>query len=316
MSLDRTTILSEPGLIVFQSAHFYSKGAITVDFVGDPFEVDTDAFGPVDERDADRRIEIKFTPVGELESLGVLYPHASLVIGASPYGGTDKPVVIYTASGKSLTVHNCSITKMPDLVLSHRDTLFGEVILTGLLVDEADPDDANSYYAWAASGASYPGDANFSVSAIKTLGYKGAWGSSPWDEFFTEAGFSVAFNTTWSDVPVDGHGTVDYRLQSLAVEVSAIPVGIALADVLTALKFQGSGNPLGGSKVPSDDLIITNQAGSTALHFELLKPVLKQPQARFGAQVKGVGELVWRATRTITAGAADPLFYIGTSAPA
>lgn len=315
MSVDRTTILSEPGLLVFQSAHFYSKGEITVDFVGDPFEIETDAFGPVDERDADRRIEIKFTPVGELESLGVLYPHASLLIGASPYGGTDKPVVIYTASGKSLTVHNCSITTMPPLTLSHRETLFGEVVLTGLLVDGADPSDADSYYTWAASGATYPGDANFSVAAIKTLGYTGAWGSSPWAEILTEEGFSVNFSTSWSDVPVDGHGTVDYRLQSLSVEVSAIPVGIALADVLTALQFQGSGNALGASKVGANDLVITNQVGATALHFELLKPTLKQPQARFGSRVRGVGELVWRASRTITAGAADPLFYIGTAAP-
>lgn len=315
MAIDRTTILQEPGLLVFGSQHIYSKEEITVDFVEETAEIETDTFGPVDERPVDRRIEIKLTPVGEVEALSVLFPHGGLLLGGSPFGSSDSAAVIYTPSGKSLTVHNAAVTAMPALDLAHKMTAFGEATLTGLLRKSMAPQDANAYFTWAASGASYPGDASFSGAAIKTLGYKGTWGSSPWADFLTEAGFKVAFSSNFESVPVDGHGTVDMRLTSLSVEVTATPVGIALADVLTALKYQGSGNQLGASKVPADDLVIVNQVGSTQLHFELLKPVLKQAPARFGASVRGVGELSWRATRTITAGSPDPLFYIGTSAP-
>lgn len=316
MPIDRATILQEPGLLVFGSQHVYSQGEITVDFVEETQPIATDTFGEIDERAVDRRVEIKLTPVGEIEALAVLYPHAGLGLGASPFGATDSEAVIYTASGKSLTIHNAAVTTMPNLTLGHRTTIFGEVTITGLLANSTAPSGAAAYYTWAASGASYPGDANFSPSAIKTLGYKAAWGaSSPWDEFFSEAGFSVNFSSSFENVPADGHGTVDMRLTGLSVEVSGIPIGVAFADVATKMKFQGAGADLGASKALADDLIITNQVGATALHFTLAAPTLKQAPARFGAAVRGVGELLWRATRTITAGAADPLFAIGTTAP-
>lgn len=316
MAIARSTLLQEPGLLVFGSQHIYSAGEITVDFIEETLEVPVDAFGPVDERPIDRRVEITLTPCGELEALSVLFPLGALALGESPFGTTDAAAVIYTPSGKSLTVHNAAVTSMPNLILAHDKTLFVESTLTGLLVDSGDPDDTAAYFTWAASGASYPGDANFAVSSIKTLGYKGAWGaSSPWDEFFTEAGFSVNFSPSFENVRADGHGTIDMRLSALSVEVSAIPVGIALADVFTKRKFQGSGNALGSSKVGSDDLVVTNAVGSTQLYFSLNKPVLKDSPARFGSAVRGVGELIWRATRTITTGSADPLFYLGTAAP-
>lgn len=313
--IDRTTILQEPGLLVFGGAHVYSQGEIVVDFVEETKEIETDAFGPVDERAVDRRVEIKLTPVGEIESLAVLFPHGGLLLGESPFGASDAAAVVYTPLGKSLTVHNAAVTSMPDLALGHGKTAFGELVVTGLLRNEMSPEESSAYYTWAASGATYPGDAGFSASAIKTLGYKGTWGSSPWADFLTEEGFKVSFGSEFEGVPVDGHGTVDMRLKSLSVEVSATPVGIAPADVLAALKFQGGGNQLGASKASSDDLVIVNQVGGTQLHFELLKPVLKQSPLRFGASVRGVGELTWRSTRTITAGSPDPVFYLGTSAP-
>lgn len=316
MAIDRTTVLSEPGLLVFGSQHIYSKEAITVELIEETQPVPTDAFGDLDERGVDRRIEIKLTPVGELEALAVLYPHGGLDLGASPFGSTDAAAVIYTASGKSLTIHNAAVTTMPDLALGHKVTLFGEVTLTGLLRNEYDPNDANAYFTWAASGASYPGDASFSPAAIKTLGYVAAWGATaPWDEFYSEAGFSVKFNTSFESVPADGHGTIDMRLSNLVVEVTGTPVGIAFADAVAKFGYQGSGFQLGASKAASDDLVITNQVGATALHFALASPILKQAPARFGSKVRGVGELMWRATRTLTAGAADPLFTVGTSAP-
>jgi hypothetical protein len=316
MAIARSTLLQEPGLLVFGSTHIYSAGEITVSFIEETLEVPVDVFGPVDERPIDRRIEITMTPCGELEALAVLFPLGGLDLGESPFGTSDATAVIFTPSGKSLTVHNAAVTSMPNLILAHDKTLFGEITITGLLKNSTDPTDSAAYFTWVASGASYPGDANFAVSSIKTLGYKGAWGSSsPWDVFYTEGGFSVNFSPSFENVPADGHGTIDMRLSGLSVEVSAIPVGIAPADVFTKRKFQGSGNALGSSKVGSDNLVITNAVGSSQLYFSLNKPVLKESPTRFGSSVRGVGELVWRATRTITTGTADPLFYLGTAAP-
>lgn len=316
MAIDRTTILQEPGLVLFNGVHFYSAGPIAANLIEETQEVESDQFGPLDERPVDRRIEIRLTPVGELEALATLFPHGGLALGASLYPANDAAVSIFTPSGKSLVVHNAAITQMPSLRLGHRQTLFGELVITGLLRKSTEPNAANAYYTWTATGATYPGDAQFDPSIIKTLGYKATWGSAPWADFLTEGGFEVAFNSSLESVPADGHGTVDMRLGSLAVSVSATPLGIAPADLLTGRKYQGAGNELGASKGSGTDLVITNQLGAAQLHFHLYGAILQDTPLAFSGRARSVGQVQWRATRKIAAGAADPLFYVGTSAPA
>ncbi|HRQ87212.1 MAG TPA: hypothetical protein PLA50_00320 [Bacteroidia bacterium] len=96
--IDRATILQEPGLLVFGGQHIYSKAEITAEFVEETGEIPSDAFGVLDNRPIDRRIEIKMTPVGELEALSVLYPHGGLLFGQSPFGSTDSAATIFTPS--------------------------------------------------------------------------------------------------------------------------------------------------------------------------------------------------------------------------
>jgi hypothetical protein len=316
MAFDRTTIFQEPGLLVFNSQHFYSKGPITVNLIEETTDVESDQFGGLDERPVDRRIEIRLEPVGELEALATLYPHGGLTLGQSIFPANDAAAVIFTPAGRSLTVHNVAVSQMPTLRLGHRETLFGELVLTGLIRKSTEPNAANAYYTWAASGASYPGDAQFDPSAIKTLGYKATWGSAPWADFVCEAGMEVSFTSTLESVPVDGHGTADMRLGDLAATVSGVPLGIAPADLLTARKYQGAGNELGASKGSATDLVIVNQLGATQLHFELYGAVLQETPLAFSGRQRGVGQVQWRATRKLAAGVATPLYYVGTAAPA
>lgn len=314
MALDRTTLLQEPGLLVIDSQHIYSQGEIKIDLVADRQDVESDAFGVLDTRQVDRRLELTMTPVGELEALATLYSHGGLLLGQSPFGAVDTTATIFTESGKSFVLHNAAVTKMPDLVLSHKATLFGELGITGLLRNSTNPHAANAYYTYTGSGASYPGDANFDPASIKTLGYVGGWGSAPWNEFYTEEGFKVAFNSSFENVQVDGHGTVDMRLSGLSVTVTATPVGLTPSAVLDALQYQGVGNELGASSVAGADLEIVNQVGASQMYFSLSNPTLTQAPVRFGAKVRGIGELQWQAARTMTAGSPNPLFYVGASA--
>lgn len=316
MAVDRTKIIQEPGLVSFNSQTFYSVGPISADLIERRFDITTDQFGPIDERVADRRIEIKFTPIGELEALSTLFPMGGLALGASLFGSSDTPLVIYTPSGKSLTVHNAAVTTQPSVILGHDKTLFGEVTITGLIKNSTEPNAANAYYTYAASGASYPGDAAFSAAAIKTFGYKAAWGaSSPWDEFVTESGFTLDTSASLEEVPADGHGTVDIKLASMSATITGTPVGILPTDLLSKRAFQGDGNEIGARRASGDDLIIVNQLGSTACHVQLYGAVIQDVPLRFSGTQRGNGEVVWRATREFTAGVADPLYYIGTSAP-
>jgi hypothetical protein len=315
MAFDRTTLIQEPGLVTFGSSYFYSVGPITVDLVEERSPIPSDAFGELDERVIDRRIEVKFTPIGELEALATLFPHGGKTLGASLFASDDAACVIDTPSGKRLTIHNAAVTTQPTLIMGHDKTLFGEVTITGLIRKDYEPNAAAAYYTYA-TGQSYPGDANISVSAIKTLGYKAAWGaSSPWDEFYSQAGFTLTTDLSTESVMVDGHGTVDIRLTNLVASIAAVPVGISVSDILTKRAFQGSGNELGARRTSGDDLVITNQLGSLQLHVQLYGALIQDTPLRFSNQQIGNGEVIWRASREFATGTPVALYYVGTTAP-
>lgn len=82
MSVNAATILGGPALVQFKGATFYSKGNITLTPTRETFNVETDRFGKVDERVSDDGLRVAFTPAGEWESLSVLWPYASTLLGS------------------------------------------------------------------------------------------------------------------------------------------------------------------------------------------------------------------------------------------
>lgn len=307
-TIDRTSIITGPALVTFGGQSFWSKGDITLKPVTNNFKIPTSSFGDVDERTQDKSIEVSFEPDGRFTSglAAVLWPYAATAIGASIFGGSDSALVVHSRAGTKVTVHNAALTKMPDLRLGVAKTIQGSVTFTGLLANSTDPTNAAAYYTIATE--SYPGDTGFDIADIKTLAYGSAWGSSPWDSFLTQEGWDISFDLQLAPQMVDGLGTVDMSLQSLGVTARAIPVGLTEAQILTAM---GNTRALGASVASADDLIVS----ATGLYFSLSKAGLRAAELGYGAQRKRAGQLEWFATRTVTAGVADPLFYLGTAAP-
>ncbi len=81
MSSNITQIIGGPALVQFRGKSFYSKGDIILDTSLDTFAIEVDRFRKVDERVANSRIGLKFTPAGEWENLDVLFPYASTLLG-------------------------------------------------------------------------------------------------------------------------------------------------------------------------------------------------------------------------------------------
>lgn len=312
MSIDRASIIRGPAIVTFGGETFYSKGDITYGPTVGTFDVETDRFGVVDTRHSDRRFEISFEPIGEWEALSVLFPYATTAYGASVYGASDSALVIHTLAGTKYTFHNAAVTSMPGIRAGVSQTLLGEVTFTALLKNSTDPTNAAAYYTVASEA--YPGDTGFDACAIKTLAYASAWGiTSPWDDFATEGGWEIGFDLSLRDEQVDGLGTVDMTFQNLKVNASCIPIGPTPEQVLTAMDLQGSGNALGSCRVTTgDDLNIS----ATGVYVRLYNANLDDADLGQGTERKAVGQCSWLARRTVTAGSADPLFYVGTAAPA
>lgn len=308
MSLDRATIERGPAVATFDGATFYSKSDITVTPVIDTIDILTSRFGRVDQRHRARRVTVEFELAGEWESLAVLFPYASTNIGTSVFGSSDKPLVINTVGGKKLTLPAAAITRMPSIMMSVGKTLLGTIQFTGILANDTEPDDEGSYFVSASE--SYPGDAGFSAAAIKTLAYSSAWGSTaPFDAFHTEAGWQIDFDLRLQEDTADGLGVIDMMFSSLSVSAKAIPVGPTQAELLAKLQMEAK---LGASVATTDHLNIS----ATGVYVRLYNAALRAGQFAHGPQTKTNREFEWIATRSITGGAPDPLFYVGTAAPA
>jgi hypothetical protein len=307
-SISRTAIISGPALIKYNTtSSFWSKGDVAVTIINDRSPIDTAHFGKVDERIQDRRVEVTFEPSGAISSAlaAVLWPYGATTVGASIFTGTDKALEIFGRDGRKITVHAAAITKMSTIRLGVNSTLLGPITFTGLVKNNTDPTAAAAYYTEAP--VAYPGDTGFAISDIKTAAASAVWGAAaPWSSFTSENGFEVDFNLNLSPQKVDGIGTVDMTFQSLDVTLKAIPVGPAALDILAALAPTSG---LGASIATANNLTVT--AGTVAVMIS--KAAITESGLIFGAVAKRVGDTTWMATRTITAGTADPLFTVTVS---
>lgn len=305
--IDRTLILTGPALVTFGGQSFWSKGDVKVAFTNKYFDIDTAHFGKVDKRVQDRLIEISFEPCGRFTSglAAVIWPYAATAIGASIYGSADRPLVVWARDGKKITIPNASVTAMPDIHLGVNKLIDGSIKFTGLVAKSTDPATAGAYYVLTT--ASYPGDSGFLVSDIKTQAYTSAWGNSPWDAFTTQDGWVLSFGLDLKPQMVDSFGTVDMTLSGLTVTAKGRPVGPSETDIFTKLlPNSGLGNSVAAS---ASSLVISG----TGVFAKVYNAALTDSGFEYGSG-KRLGDTSWVATRTVTAGVADPLFYIGTTA--
>ncbi len=313
MQIDRTTIITGPALVTFGGQTFWSKGDITLKPVVDKFDIPTSAFGVVDGRIRDKRFEVTFEPEGRFTTalLAVLFPYAATNIGASIYGGTDRALVVHGRNGTKITLHNAALTTMPALRFSVGSTITGSVTFTGLCKKFTSPNDAAAYFTVATQ--TYPGDTGFATSEILTRAYNAEWVSGeadwPWESIYTKEGWEIGFDLSLEPVTVDGIGTVDMRLSELKVTASCQPVGITELALLTAMQHT---QEMGSSYATTNPLLIIG----TGVYFSLSNAGLIDSELGWGAQRNRTGTLTWQATRTVTSGVPDPLFYIGDDAPA
>lgn len=305
MPISRTSIIRGPAIVEFNSAKFYSKGDIELELGLETLEVSTSVHGKVDERVTQRVAKVRFTPAGEWESLGVLWPYASLAIGSSIFGAVDLPLKILTKAGTKLEFRAAAVTAMPDIILSAQETMIGQVEFTCLGSDNM---------AWTTAeslvdvDAAVFDDATFASSSIKVQPYSAAWGvTAPWDAFTSMDGFRVAFGLSTNPIQVDSEGVVDHLLTDLSVSCRCRPIGVSESQLIAALNLQGASAARGRSlNSGASSLVISG----TGVSVTLTGAAMRSAGMTFGALSPRVGEVEFVATRTYAAGVANPLFSL------
>jgi hypothetical protein len=305
MPIARSTILRGPAIVQFDGATFYTKGDIVANIDIETLEINASLYGKVDERLINRAGIVRFEPVGEWESLAVLFPYGSTLLGASMMGAVDKPLVIWTQDGKKITFAAACITRMPSIMLSAKKTLLGEVEFMTLGPDNKAWNDAVDKFVKIESIA-FPAS-SFSSAAVITQPYVAAWGIAPWDSIKTVDGWTVDFDLSYDPLEVDTEGKIDLTLGSLGVSARATPLGITEQQLADALKIQDASAARGRSlNSVGTDLAITG----TSVSVTLTKAALKAGGYAFGPTTPRIGELTWVATRTISGGVVSPLFVV------
>lgn len=296
MPIDRTTILKGPGYITYDGATILSDGDIEATLIVETEDVNTSAFGPVDARVIDKRIEVTVTPK-KWANLAVLFPYASHQISQSIFGSTDRPLTVTTAES-SLTVANAAVTTIPNMTLRTRGggSILGQMTFTGLIANNASPAATASYYSVGAGG-NLP---SLSLSDIKTEVFSATWNSTP---LRGDEGFSVAFELNLANQVDDEVGTYDMRLQSLRATCSVVPRGMS-ASALAGLLSMGAAI---GTAPAKHDLAISGGGG---VAVTLNNCLARQGQIRAGADVHRTGAIEFATVRTQSAGALGPLWSI------
>lgn len=244
---------------------------------------------------------------------------ANAIAGTSPIDITStgsgalsfvvqKALVILGADGTRVTLHNAAITKMPSINAKSTETLWGDVEFEAFVKNGADRTTANS--VMTIDTASFA-DSGFAPADIITQPYQLTWGSSPWSGFYTKNGVTIDTSMTLAAVEDDASGILSRRITKLSFTAKAQPLGIGLSDLIAALNIDGSGAARGRSLAGSNLDIV-----GTGVYMRLYAAALTGGPAQWKTDQERVGELTWQSTRTFTSGVANPLFYIGASAPA
>lgn len=308
MAIDRSTIITGPCVIGFNTHTFYSESDVTITTNKETFDIESSRLGKIDERDKDIKFTVAFKPLGDITNYSTLWPYAATVTGASIFTGTDRPLTVQGVDGELWTFASAAITKMPNITMSATKTIIGEVEFTCIRTNNTAWSGVNSIVAITSgsfSDTTFPTD-----SLILTQPVVAAWGSSPWNAIQTKDGTEVEFNLSLTPIETDTDGTVDFRFTKLEVMAKLTPLNTTDAQMLTALGVQGASAARGRSlNTQGNDLVLT----TTGFIVTVTKAALKTSGAKFGSTVLRNGEFGFIATRTISGGTPSPLFTIATS---
>lgn len=308
--IQRSTILRGPAVAQFNGATIFPQGDIAYGFGFETFTPGSSMHGALDERIADRFANVKFTPVGEWESLSVLWPYRTALIGTSLFTGTDVPLVIHTLSGTKLTAAAAAITQLPEIYFGAKKTMIGEVGFTCIGKDNTAWDSSDSFVKIEALAFPDATWAQFDLTKVVTGAPTISWGLGTPVAFVASEGVTVSFDLSYDWIETDAEGKVDATLGNLAVMAKFKPLGVTETQVRDWLKIQDVGGLKRGMSLDTVgfDLTIANSLGTVVVK----NAAIKTGGFKFGNTTLRHDELGFVAVRTFagTAGKPDPLFTI------
>lgn len=189
--------------------------------------------------------KLTFTPIGTTANLAALFtyffgPFQPTNIGSLIFPGTDKPAVIQTKAGKSITLAAAMVTKPPPVNFRSNTNIFGQAEITCLIENNTDGTTAGDFVAVATSAYSEP---SFNPLTILASTYAVAWGAtSPFDDIeVSREGISFEVTPQLGEKATNNAGLLNYRLDGVEAVARFQPVNCDEEDFLeTMMLLDGS----------------------------------------------------------------------------
>lgn len=213
----------------------------------------------------DLTYEITGTPkaVWTSDARATLLPstlHSFTAKGASLIGASSRSVSLVGADGNGFTFVRAILTQMPEVNFGLGGSLYGPAKWTAFIGNGAALTDTNAFYttnttAWTQTD--YP-------TSLEEELCTAAWGSvTGFTAMFAEGQFKLSHGLSLTPVK-QGNITVDMRVQGYNGTVAFIPQQPTVAQLLSALAFQGSGGGIGIRRSSNAaNLVITGLSGSS-----------------------------------------------------
>ncbi len=304
--IDPSLILKGPCKITHNSVTWLSTDDVKCEYVPSEFDISADAHGKVDTRRHYGYYKVSFTPIGTWALLGVaLHGLAGRAIGENVLSDdyTDALVISpLTGGGQKITLARAALTKCPAIRLGVKNQFFsGPVEFTAIQPV------SGSLIAHASNTIAA---ASFDPATIITRHWSNHWDTDPdtptsnhpWNGMETQDGWTLNFETTYSETVVDGCGLVGMTIADQTLTASCRPVTVTEAQITTALRSVAMtpGDSLGalGYKMrwTYDTLVLEspNMGLATGMHH-------------FGTRELRPGTLTWKARPAFSSGVRQPL---------
>ncbi len=276
--------------------YIWCEGDATVELKRTDLDVPVSGFGQITNPSTDEVVEVKFTPASRVDSSILSWMFGSLFSarpGASYFGSSSHPLWVHTMDGRVLKISNCLPTSWPTLNFGVSKRRWdGEVTCTGILARGQARTASNALFTpWAnLSWSKYPAEdaVPHQVCEVKWAGI-----GSGATVLQAMEGWSLSVQPSLAPLTVSNLGTIDYRVQDVVVEVSAIPANAAEAD-LWGTAALGASRALG---TPQNGGQMTLMEDYPGLCATLPNMVWVDRPTRFDPANPIAGQCRWRSRR-------------------
>lgn len=208
--------------------------------------------------------------------------------------------------------HNTAIVGIPTLTGRPATTPFGEITFEAFRKFGVAHTTDDAFYTYSLEVNAEAADLNYGdvITEPVALG----WGNAkPFDSFRTLDGAAISFALALEAVPDGIGGIASRKITGQTITLVATPLNVSAEEVFAKRKLQGAGAGSGRRLAAGADPL--NMIGDH-LYSRLYGAILTASPTQYGRTVDRVGALTWQATRNYTGGAVNPLYYVGTAAPA